>query len=69
MNGIFDQQSREGLRIMQERNHYRDTAAELFSALCAALDDIDQQRAEGIEPPQWYQQARKAIANASQGKQ
>jgi len=34
----------------------------LLEALHAALDDIDAQRSEGIEPPAWYEQARQAIA-------
>jgi hypothetical protein len=34
----------------------------LLAALHAALDDIDAQRAQGIEPPDWYQTARNAIA-------
>jgi hypothetical protein len=38
----------------------------LLEALHAALDDIDAQRAAGIEPPDWYQTARNAIATATE---
>ncbi len=38
----------------------------LLDALHAALDDIDAQRAEGIEPPAWYWQARNAIAKTEE---
>lgn len=38
----------------------------LLEALHAALDDIDAQRSSGIEPPDWYQTARNAIATAKE---
>jgi hypothetical protein len=38
----------------------------LLEALHAALDDIDTQRSAGIEPPDWYQAARNAIATATE---
>jgi hypothetical protein len=38
----------------------------LLEALHAALDDIDAQRSAGIEPPDWYQTARNAIATATE---
>ena len=38
----------------------------LLEALHAALDDIDAQHSSGIEPPDWYQTARNAIATATE---
>lgn len=38
-------------------------APALLVALHAALDAVDAERAEGIEPPDWYGLARAAIAS------
>lgn len=39
--------------------------AELLAALNAALDQVDADWAQGIEPPAWAEQARAAIAKAT----
>lgn len=39
-------------------------APALLAALHAALDAVDADRAQGIEPPDWYGLARAAVASA-----
>lgn len=41
-----------------------EAAPDLLAALDAALDEVDANQAQGIEPPEWAAQARSAIAKA-----